>query len=143
MAVNAGFTAATSPIEVGRSDGIGVWEAVVDCSTLTGATLAAGEYVKLFTLPAGAVILDCVSEIYTVDTGGGTYTLGATTGTDVSTGKTVAAKAINHATTQNVQLSATAATALCMAAVTDAMTTLVLRVRAVVLMGTQGMATTA
>ena len=145
MAVNTGFTALTGTNVVARNNNLKVLEAFVDVSKLTGAALATNDHIQLFSIPLQSILENQVAtnvpesliviagmvEICKVDAGGGTISIGISSGgTELVTSQAVSALTA-VATSGGVVVStpnSSAASGIYLKALTDPMTTLQVRI---------------
>jgi hypothetical protein len=130
MAVNSGFTALNGAAMCELTNRLKVYTAVVDVTKLTGAALADGDWVALFTVPAGSTFIMGQSEILTVDAGGGAFNIdNATSSTHVyHTAATLSAALVAIMDHTMVQAADQSATTVYMWGDTAALTTLKVRI---------------
>lgn len=131
-AVNTAITTRPGGFEVGPPNCLTVYQRTIDFSA-TGNNLANGDWFQLFTIPIGAVILDGLVKVVTVDAGGGTIVLGKAGGNEILTAMALSAAITQKVTNPRIQLSTTVADTLDICAGTAAITTAVVSIWLLVL----------
>jgi len=120
MAIDTNITARYGGMEVGLSNALKLYQRTIDFAT---NGLAAGAWFDIFSLPAGALILDGEVEILTADAGGGVLNVGRDDGHELgATDQAVSSTTKVHFAHQNV--FSAAADNVAVSAKTKAFTTL-------------------